>query len=67
MKIIGTGWRKLVRKWQILKYFFINEKNLYCERKKIMSPIESKRRKKNSENEMSDYECVECGKKYKDN
>lgn len=31
-----------------------------------MEPIDSKRRKKNSDNEGSDFECVECGKKYKD-
>lgn len=31
-----------------------------------MSPIDSKRRKKNSDDEISDCECVHCGKKYKD-
>jgi hypothetical protein len=31
-----------------------------------MEPIDGKRRKKNSELDLNEFECTECGKKYKD-
>ena len=53
-------WMKKINKKMVNIEVLFNVKcqNLYDERKKIMSPIESKRRKKNSQNDMSDYECV---------
>lgn len=46
IKIIKIGSEKFIKKSIMFKYISILLKNVYLERKRIMEPIDSKRRKK---------------------
>lgn len=49
IKIIKIGSKKFIKKSIMFKYIFILSQNVYLERKRIMEPIDSRRRKKNSQ------------------
>ena len=49
IKIIKIGSKKFIKKSIMFKYISILSQNVYLERKRIMEPIDSRRRKKNSQ------------------